>query len=340
MQFSSLLQFAQFLDSLGAKPAHVRKVYRAMLCKARWPTRSDRHLPKKLRAELQNIRQWWEAIARIHSRHPGWEENSERLLLRLQDGQLIESVLLPRDGVCVSTQIGCAVGCKFCMTGRSGLLRQLSDLEIVSQVANACRLRPKTKKVVFMGMGEPSHNLKNVWSALLFMAQYGEFGYKNLVLSTVGDQRLFDQLLASRIRPALAISLHTIDEDKRKDLLPKGCRVSVKQLLEFGAQWGKVSGYPVQYEWTLIAGINDSEREIIQLAEKIKGHYVMVNFIPVNRIPDSPYKRPSREHMQRLIRLIRSHGVIATIRDSAAQDVDGGCGQLRARTLIQKINSD
>lgn len=335
----TLADLERRLELLGAKAGHKRLVYRAWLGLAPWPDQEAfssgrRPLPpKRVLERLPQIRQALEVAARIRSRHPGGDPESERLLVTLGDGQTVESVLLPRRGVCVSTQMGCAVGCVFCMTGRGGLVRQLTDLEIVAQAATARRLRPATKKVVFMGMGEPSHNLRNVLSAVRFLAQYGAFGHKDLVISTVGDPRLFDELNASDVRPALALSLHTVDDEKRSRLLPRGCRMKVADLVAAAEAWGRTSGYPVQYEWTLMKDVNDGLDEIDALGRLLAGHYAMVNFIPVNAVEGSPYRRPEREHAAELVRRLRSAGVVATLRDSAAQDVDGGCGQLRARVL-------
>lgn len=130
----SLADIEQWLDQLGAKMPHKRRLYRAWLNRAEWPSTEDESFPKSVRAALGELRSVLEGIATIASRHPGSDPESERLLVTLADGQTVESVLLPRQGVCVSTQLGCAVGCRFCMTGRSGLIRQLSDAEIVAQV--------------------------------------------------------------------------------------------------------------------------------------------------------------------------------------------------------------
>jgi 23S rRNA (adenine2503-C2)-methyltransferase len=138
----------------------------------------------------------------------------------LADGMTAESVLLARDGLCVSSQVGCAVGCVFCMTGREGLVRQLGSAEIVAQVALARALRP-VKKVVFMGMGEPAHNLENVMEAIDLLGTVGGIGHKNLVFSTVGDPRVFERLASGRVKPALALSLHTTKAALRAELLPR-----------------------------------------------------------------------------------------------------------------------
>lgn len=321
------------LLATGAKPIHERRFFRAWLGKGEWPQPDDERYPQAMRAIVPSLRRELEAVLELRSRHSGSDPESERLLLTLADGQTVESVLLPRKGVCVSTQMGCAVGCVFCMTGQGGLIRQLTDLEIAAEVALARKLRPETKKVVFMGMGEPSHNLEAVMRVVDLLGTYGEFGHKDLVVSTVGDRRLFAALDKSAVKPALAVSLHTVDDEKRKKLLPHGTQMSVDELIEAADQWAKKTGYPAQIQWTLIEGINDSTAEIECLADKLHGRYMMVNFIPVNAVDGSPFKRPEREHAASLVRCLRSRGVIATLRDSAAQDVDGGCGQLRARVL-------
>jgi 23S rRNA (adenine2503-C2)-methyltransferase len=165
--------------------------------------RAEDFLPLAVRNELPGLFDELRGLARVHSEHPG-EDGSARLLVQLADGQTVEAVLLPRDGVCVSTQVGCAVGCVFCMTGRAGLLRQLSGAEIVAQVVLARSRRP-VKKVVFMGMGEPAHNLDNVLEAIELLGVEGGIGHKNLVFSTVGDRRVFERLPQSTVKPALAL---------------------------------------------------------------------------------------------------------------------------------------
>jgi 23S rRNA (adenine2503-C2)-methyltransferase len=226
---------------------------------------------------------------------------------------MVESVLLPRDGLCVSSQVGCAVGCVFCMTGKSGLLRQLSTAEIVAQVALARRFRP-VKKVVFMGMGEPAHNLDNVLQAIDLLGTEGGIGQRNLVFSTVGDPRVFERLPAQRIKPALALSLHTTDAELRQQLLPRAPRIDPEELVELGERYARQIDYPIQYQWTLL-----------------KGKYAIMNLIPYNSLEDDAYQRPDGDRIVQIVRYLHSRGVLTKVRNSAGQDIDGGCGQLRAR---------
>jgi 23S rRNA (adenine2503-C2)-methyltransferase len=268
-------------------------------------------------------------LATLRSAHPG-SDGSERLLVGLQDGQTCESVLLPRDGLCVSSQVGCAVGCVFCMTGKDGLLRQIGSAEIVAQVALA-RTRRAVKKVVFMGMGEPSHNLDNVLEAIELLGTLGNIGHKNLVFSTVGDPRVFERLLQGRVKPALALSLHSSKAELRRELLPRATAMSPEELAEAGERYARATGYPIQYQWTLLDGINDSEEELAGIVRLLKGKYAVMNMIPYNSVPELDFRRPSWERAAEIARTLHRAGVLTKLRQSAGQDVDGGCGQLRAR---------
>ena len=322
----------QRLRDLGAKSIHEQRVLR--LWSQALPQDSGRRqlqdfLPQEVRDALPGIVAEMDGLARLRSQHPG-DDGSARLLDELADGQMAESVLLPRDGLCVSTQIGCAVGCVFCMTGKEGLLRQVGSAEIVAQVALARTLRP-VKKVVFMGMGEPSHNLDNVLEAIDLLGTVGNIGHKNLVFSTVGDARAFERLPQGRVKPALALSLHSTKADVRAELLPRAPRITPEELVEEGERYARTTGYPIQYQWTLLDGINDTEEELDGIVRLLKGKYALMNMIPYNNVPELPYRRPAWEKAAAIARSLHQRGILTKLRNSAGQDVDGGCGQLRAR---------
>jgi 23S rRNA (adenine2503-C2)-methyltransferase len=239
-------------------------------------------------------------------------------------------VLLPRGGVCVSSQVGCAVACQFCMTGRGGLVRQLTSGEIVAQVVLARSIRA-VKKVVFMGMGEPAHNLDNVLEAIDLLGTEGDIGHKNLVFSTVGDTRVFERLPMGTVKPALALSLHTTKPDLRATLLPKAPRIDPADLVALGEDYARQTHYPVQYQWTLMEGVNDGQDELDGIVALLKGKYAVLNMIPYNTVPGLPFARPSWQRSREIARALHQRGVLTKLRDSAGQDVDAGCGQLRAR---------
>jgi len=298
----------------------------------------ENFLPLTLRNALPAIIAQLHGLARLHSQHPG-VDGSLRLLVELADGQTVESVLLPRDGLCVSTQVGCAVGCLFCMTGRDGLLRQLGSAEIVAQVALARALRP-VKRVVFMGMGEPAHNLDNVLEAIELLGTDGGIGHKNLVFSTVGDHRVFERLPRGRVKPALALSLHTTNPELRARLLPRAPRIDPAELVELGEAYARSTGHPIQYQWTLLDGVNDSEEELEGIVRLLTGKYAIMNLIPYNTNEGIGFHRPSADRAAALARTLHQRGVLTKLRNSAGQDIDGGCGQLRARaTETRATNS-
>ncbi|MCO6057373.1 RNA methyltransferase [Pseudomonas sp. MOB-449] len=331
----------QRLADLGAKPAHAGRVVRAWLQGKALDAGTRRQhtehfLPLSVRAGLPALAEELEGLVRLRSEHPG-ADGSARLLVALSDGQMVESVLLPRDGLCVSTQVGCAVGCVFCMTGKSGLLRQVGSAEIVAQVALARRFRP-VKKVVFMGMGEPAHNLDNVLEAIDLLGTDGGIGHKNLVFSTVGDRRVFERLPQERVKPALALSLHTTRADLREQLLPKAPRITPDELVDLGERYARTIGYPIQYQWTLLRGINDSQEEMDGILRLLKGKYAVLNLIPYNSLDDDEYQRPDGDRIVQMVRYLHSRGILTKVRNSAGQDVEGGCGQLRARA-VERVNT-
>ncbi len=320
------------LRALGALPKHEHRVLRLWsnaLPQTAGKRQIEHFLPATLRAELPGIEADLAGLVRLESQHPG-EDGSARLLVKLPDGQMVETVLLPRDGVCVSTQIGCAVGCVFCMTGTTGLIRQVGSAEIVAQVALARSLRP-VKKVVFMGMGEPAHNLDNVMEAIELLGTAGNIGHKNLVFSTVGDPRVFDVLPRGPVKPALALSLHTTKAELRERLLPRAPRMTPEELVQAGEAYARATDYPIQYQWTLLEGINDGDDELDGIVRLLTGKYAILNMIPFNAVDGMPFTRPSWEKAAAIARHLHRRGILTKLRQSAGQDVDGGCGQLRAR---------
>lgn len=333
----NLQDLQQQLAQYGAKPSHIERILRAWLTgralDAGPRNRPAEHcLPLSVRQQLPELTQKLAQQAHIQSQHPDPENLSKRLMIELSDGQLIESVLLPREALCVSTQVGCAVGCVFCMTGKTGLIRQLNTLEILAQVALARALSP-IKKVVFMGMGEPAHNLERTLEAIQLLGTEGGIGHKNLVFSTVGDRRVFQRLPQETVKPALAISLHTTQTALRQQLLPKAQPIPPEELIALGEQYAKATAYPIQYQWTLLSGINDTQEEMDNLLKLLKGKYAVLNLIPYNSLSVDQYQRPTGDRIIHMVRYLHSRGILTKVRNSAGQEVDGGCGQLRARSL-------
>ncbi|MCZ2292209.1 MAG: RNA methyltransferase [Burkholderiales bacterium] len=331
---ATLSALRERLLALGARPVHADHLLRRWL-QAR-SLDGGRHdaadfLPRTLRDALPALREELAALARLASEHPA-PDGSARLLLALADGQRIEATLLPRQGLCVSTQVGCAVGCRFCMSGRDGLVRQLGSAEILAQVALARARRPVTR-VVFMGIGEPSHNLDQVQEAIEALGTLGGIAHKSLVFSTVGDARVFERLPRMRVKPALALSLHSTDAARRAWLLPRAPALAPAELVDAADRYARASGYPAQIQWTLLAGINDGDDELQGLKQLLAGRHLMLNLIPYNRVEGSGFERPGWDRAVAMTRALNAAGILTRLRRSAAQEVQGGCGQLRARSV-------
>ena len=322
----------QRLRALGAKACHEEALLRTWLQAQAQNQRRRPDPPQQLAQAWPGFALELAALARLVSEHPG-EDACSRLLIELVDGHSVESVLLPRHGLCVSTKVGCAVGCLFCMTGRGGLVRQLEAAEIVAQVVLA-RSRREVRKVVFMGMGEPAHNIDNVLEAIELLGTLGGIGHKNPVFSTVGDRRVFERLPAGRVKPALALSLHTTRAELRARLLPRAAAIAPAELVELAEGYARATGYPIQYQWVLLAGVNDGDDEVDAIASLLAGKYAVMNFIPYNVVAGTGFHRPSWARAAQMARQLAARGVLTKLRQSAGQDIDGGCGQLRARLAV------
>ena len=287
---------------------------------------SQHFLPLALRNAVPALTAELDGLARVRSEHAG--NDGSRLLVELADGQMVESVLLPRDGLCVSTQVGCAVGCRFCMTGKSGLIRQVTSMEILAQVVLARRMR--AVKVVFMGMGEPAHNLENVLEAIDLLGTEGGIGHKNLVFSTVGDPRVFEALPGSASNPRWRCRYTRPRRNcartccrARRESRPKRWSNSANSTPATRAIRSSINGRCSRASTTATTSSTPSCACSGQVRRAQRHSF--------NSLEGDDYERPDPERIREIVRSLHSRGVLTKIRNSAGQDVDGGCGQLRAR---------
>lgn len=281
--------------------------------------------------ETEALRQWLATgLATAVAGEVRAADGTVKLLLSLHDGKTIETVAMPVAACCVSTQVGCAVGCRFCASGMFGVERHLSSDEIVEQVVHA-RRRMRIDRVVFMGMGEPSHNLDNVMAAVARIRDEVLISPRRQTFSTVGGVRALERMRGFAVRPCLALSLHSADETKRRELMPNAHKDPLREIVAAADAYGRDVGTPVQFEWTLLAGINDGDSDVDQLCELLHGVRGYVNFIVYNRVDGLPFAAPPRERIVALVRAVKARGILATIRDSAGADALAACGQLRLR---------
>jgi 23S rRNA (adenine2503-C2)-methyltransferase len=278
--------------------------------------------------------------ARI-DRHQTARDGTHKLLLRLQDGQLIECVLLQEDGrhtACISTQVGCGMGCVFCASGLSGLTRNLTSSEIVEQLVRVRNLLPAGQRlthIVVMGMGEPLANLEALLSALeMATAKDGlGIGARHITISTVGLPLKMRQLADSGKQYHLAVSLHAPNDALRNQIVPTNDRSGLDEILAAAEYFFEKTGRQVTYEYVLLRGVNDSIENAAELARRLLGRCAYVNLIPFNDVSGLPYHRPTDEALAAFVNRLRRDRISVRIRKRKGSEIDAACGQLRRATL-------
>jgi len=265
---------------------------------------------------------------------------TSKVLLRLPDGETIEAVLMRYEGrqtVCISSQVGCALGCRFCATGQSGFTRNLRSGEIVDQVLYfAQQLQGQgvgVSNVVFMGMGEPLANYDEVWRAVQTLNDPRglALGARRLTISTVGLVPGIRRLAQEEIAVGLAVSLHAADDKLRDQLVPVNRRYPLAQLIPACQEYAQRTGRRVSFEYALIEGINDDPTQASQLGQLLRGLLCHVNLIPLNPTENCEYRPASRERVMAFRRELNRAGIANTVRLARGLDIQAGCGQLRSR---------
>jgi len=267
---------------------------------------------------------------------------TRKVLFALRDDQTIESVLMHyerRHTACISTQVGCALGCVFCATGQSGLVRNLTAGEIVEQALYFARsLKPEGERltnVVFMGMGEPLANYVAVWQAIETLTDDEGFnlGARRITISTVGLVPGIQRLAEEGTQIGLAISLHAPSDELRDKLIPINRRYPLTQLMAACRHYAERTGRRISFEYALISEINDSPEQARQLAHLVDGLFCHVNLIPLNPVPESPYRPSSRDRILSFQAELNRLKVPNTLRVERGADIRAGCGQLRSQRM-------
>ena len=268
---------------------------------------------------------------------------TRKTLWRLFDGALVESVLMKypdRVTMCVSSQAGCGMGCPFCATGQAGLTRNLSAAEIVAQVVAGER-HARVSNIVFMGMGEPLANYKNVLGAVRRMTDPVPSGLgisqRSVTVSTVGLVPAINRLAAEKLSVTLAVSLHAPDDEARDELVPVNRRWKVAEVLDAAWDYAAATGRRISIEYALIRDVNDQGWRADLLGRLLAGHLVHVNLIPLNPTPGSKWTASRPGVQEEFVRRIADHGVAVTIRDTRGREIDGACGQLAATVTGRSV---
>lgn len=332
-------------EKLGIEPYRVEQILDWVFKKRVYEFEKMSNLPKNLREKLAghlDLR-----VEPVALKNQSENDASAKLLVRLADGQLVETVYIPkgvRRTVCVSSQVGCKFNCAFCASGQAGFFRNLSSSEIVSQVLRARDLSDKEgiSNIVFMGIGEPFDNFDNVLRAVRFLNDPERLGIgaRKITISTCGVVPKIRKLADQGMQIELSISLHGASDEIRQKIMPVNKAWPLAELLPACREYVDKTNREVTFEYILADGLNASQDDAKALVELLSGMRCKVNLIPLNPIPEFPYKRPTREHCLAFSNYLNDHGIHSTIRFSSGSDINAACGQLRSVALQGGIKID
>ncbi len=330
----SLSELEQWCLEHGIKRYRAGQIYRWLYpMRARsWDEMTD--LPLELREKLAASFSFF--VSEVES-HQIASDRTEKLLLKLHDREFVECVVMRepnRTTICISTQVGCAMGCVFCASGLAGLTRNLTTAEILEQITRLDRLLDEQEKItniVVMGIGEPLANLANLLPALerLHDGKTFNFGSRRITISTVGLPEKIRELARIGKRYSLAVSLHAPNDKLRTEIVPVNRNIGIREILEATEYYFEQTGRRVTYEYVLLSGINDSPAEAKQLASLLRNRHAHVNLIPMNAISLLDIGGSSPETARTFSHILNEAGVVTTIRKRKGADIDAACGQLR-----------
>ena len=293
------------------------------------------NIPKTLRDQLFS-RFSFESLSPVQNLK-STDQETEKILFELKDNKAIETVLMKynqRRTLCISTQVGCAMGCVFCATGQMGFKRNLSSGEIVEQVLYYARqlktVNEKVTNIVLMGMGEPFHNYDSTMSAIDRLGDPEGFGLgaRRFTISTVGLVPMIKRFADENRQVNLAISLHAVSDDERSSLMPVNKKYAIQDVLDACRYYLDKTNRRITFEWALIAGKNDDEATAQKLASLLKGLLCHVNAIPLNPTSQSIYQASSKDQTIKFQQILNKNGIPCTIRLRRGIDIQAGCGQL------------
>lgn len=332
--------FITWLGEQGHPPYRARQIRRWVFEGRAESFEAMSDLPKRLRQELGEE---WSVFSTSLARRHASPDGTEKLLLECTDGRKIECVLMAEDDrrtVCVSTQVGCGMGCVFCASGLKGVERNLSTGEILEQVLRARNMLPAEERltnVVVMGMGESLANLDALIPALDGICSHDGLGLsqRRVTVSTVGLPEKIRKFAALGRQYHLAVSLHAPTEALRNELVPVNEKVGLTAVMEAADAYFQRTGRQVTFEYVLLRGINDRPEDASALAGLMERRKAHVNLIPYNPVVGLPFERPTPVSIDRFVRILRGRGVSVTLRKTKGREIDAACGQLRRRTEVE-----
>jgi 23S rRNA (adenine2503-C2)-methyltransferase len=333
-------ELVEWLRERGEPPMRARQIHRWLIQTRAASFDQMTNLPRNLRAALAGA---FAPLGTRIARHLTADDGTHKLLLRLADDQLIECVLIQeadRRTACISTQVGCGMGCVFCASGIGGLLRNLESYEILEQLLRLRSLLPEDERlnhIVVMGMGEPMANLDNLLDALQIATSKNGLGMgaRSITISTVGLPTKIRRLADLGKQYHLAVSLHAPNDALRSRIVPTNDKTGLAAILEAADYFFEKTGRQVTYEYVLLGGMNDAVAQADELATLLQGRQAHVNLIPFNDVAGLAYRRPTDEALAAFVARLRRNGVSVKVRKRKGSEIDAACGQLRRSVLTE-----
>jgi 23S rRNA (adenine2503-C2)-methyltransferase len=334
-------ELERYLSSIGVARFHARQIFQWIYRRGETNFEAMTDLGRELRSQL--ARDLFVGTPSLVRRERS-EDGTTKLLLQLADGQFIESVFIPdtpSQTFCISTQVGCAMRCAFCLTGKMGIVRNLTAGEIAGQVRVLVRelqMHGQRFNIVLMGMGEPLHNYDATMKALRILGD--EHGLavapRRITLSTVGVLPALERLATEPFMPNLAISLHSTTEDQRDLLVPINRKYGLKELLDACRRFPLKRRHRITFEYVLLKDVNDSPEDARRLVKLLHGIKGKVNLLPLNEAAGIPFERPPDERVNRFAQILAERGVTVSVRRSRGRDIRAACGQLITESSRQR----
>jgi len=327
-------------EAIGVKPVHAERLAAHFFRRGETDPAAIPDLPEALRRHLANNLDWPEPKLIADQLA---EDGTRKLLLGMPDGREVETVLIPAAGrltQCISTQVGCAVGCQFCLTATAGLTRNLSAAEMVLEILVAERIAgTRPRNLVLMGMGEPLHNFEEVARFLSIVTDPKgmAFSPNRVTLSTAGLVPGIYRLLEENLPCNLAVSLNATTDEIRSQIMPINRKYPLAELMQAIRDYVQQrGGKRVLIEYVMLAGINDSPDDAHRLCELLDGIDSTVNLLPFNEFAGNPYKRPSDAQVSAFRQILVDHSMVAVVRESRGNDISAACGQLKTEVMQRR----
>ena len=335
-------ELKELMLSVGEKPFRARQIYEWLHQHLAVSYDEMSNLPKSLKQKLAD---WPVTALEIMDVQVSKIDSTRKYLFRLSDGNMIESVLMKYhhgNSVCISSQAGCRMGCRFCASTIGGLARNLLPSEMLDQIYRIqADTGERVSNVVVMGSGEPLDNYDNLLRFIHILTEEGglHISQRNLTVSTCGIVPRMYELADEKLQMTLAVSLHAPNDEKRKQLMPIANKYSMEELLDACRYYFEKTGRRITFEYSLVAGVNDSREDALELAGRLKGLNCHVNLIPVNPVRERSFVRSARNAVENFKINLEKCGINGTIRREMGSDIDGACGQLRKR-YMEKTESE